>query len=251
MNSSNYQKYLLLIAPYGITVSSLYLFGYWSIFGINIFEYISLTDVIKVAIHQLAYYSAFIVLGIIIAELFISPFFKSGEGADLPEAKFVKKYWRFFTLFILSYAIYIGLFTNNPVRWFAVSMLIFPIISIALNRIDPMSGMIKKQSIRHSATNLIAMVLLFSFGWGTVDALIKRNNNKSLIINGIPSDKAYIGRTNSHVFFWLRKDKRIEIISSAKIESMSFIVKPGKPSFSFLLEDTTNLTNSSSGTVNP
>lgn len=41
------------VVPYALVTSLLYLFGYWSSFQINILEYISLPDVIKLAIYPL------------------------------------------------------------------------------------------------------------------------------------------------------------------------------------------------------
>lgn len=56
MEFSAYKNALALVIPYAFTVSTLYLFGYWGQFNINIFEYISLSDVIKITAYQLSIY---------------------------------------------------------------------------------------------------------------------------------------------------------------------------------------------------
>jgi hypothetical protein len=43
-------KYAVAITPYAILVALLYLWGSWSSFGINIFNYIALTDILKLAL---------------------------------------------------------------------------------------------------------------------------------------------------------------------------------------------------------
>jgi hypothetical protein len=40
-------KILPFLAPYAILICVLYLFGYWSSFGINILEFISFSDVVN------------------------------------------------------------------------------------------------------------------------------------------------------------------------------------------------------------
>src|SRR5689334_4006081 len=44
---------LTLIAPYSITISVLYLMGYWTSFRINALEFVSLADVLKLAIYPM------------------------------------------------------------------------------------------------------------------------------------------------------------------------------------------------------
>lgn len=46
-------KVIYFSTAYGFVVSMLYLFGYWSTFGINILEYIEISDVIKLSIYPI------------------------------------------------------------------------------------------------------------------------------------------------------------------------------------------------------
>lgn len=48
---NNWLKIVYFAAGYGFVVSMLYLFGYWSTFGINILEYIEISDVIRLSIY--------------------------------------------------------------------------------------------------------------------------------------------------------------------------------------------------------
>ena len=66
----NMNKKLFLIAPYGISVSTLYLLGYWGTFEINIFEYADISDILKISVYQLVILGFSLSLSIIIAELF-------------------------------------------------------------------------------------------------------------------------------------------------------------------------------------
>src|SRR5207253_7010755 len=65
MAEEKHVKLLSLITPYAIVVSLLYLFGYWSSFGINILEYVSFPDVLKLAIYPVFLGAVLSTLGII------------------------------------------------------------------------------------------------------------------------------------------------------------------------------------------
>lgn len=48
------KNYAYFLSTYSLLISILYMFGYWSIFNLNIFEYIALTDIVKYSIKPLA-----------------------------------------------------------------------------------------------------------------------------------------------------------------------------------------------------
>src|SRR5258707_5408740 len=72
------------IVPYALVTSLLYLFGYWSSFQINILEYVSLPDVIKLAIYPL-------VIGALIslAGFYVNVMTLTSFSAD-PEKAFIR-----------------------------------------------------------------------------------------------------------------------------------------------------------------
>lgn len=48
------KNYAYFLSIYSLLISILYIFGYWSIFNLNIFEYIALSDIVKYSIKPLA-----------------------------------------------------------------------------------------------------------------------------------------------------------------------------------------------------
>jgi hypothetical protein len=54
--------YLYFSSVYAVTVGVLYLWGYWSTFGVNILEYLSLADIVKTAAYPVA--SVFAIMGL-------------------------------------------------------------------------------------------------------------------------------------------------------------------------------------------
>lgn len=53
--TSTFNRYLILATPYFFIISIMYLTGYWSVFQINIFQYIGLQDVITLTLYHLMY----------------------------------------------------------------------------------------------------------------------------------------------------------------------------------------------------
>lgn len=49
----NLTKHFSLLMAYSIIISTSYLLGYWGSFDINIFEYIEISDILKMSIYSL------------------------------------------------------------------------------------------------------------------------------------------------------------------------------------------------------
>ncbi len=234
---NTYQKYLTLIIPYSIGISTLYLFGYWGSFNINIFEYIGISDVLKIAIYQLIHYGSLILLGVVTAHLFINPVMSKalppGEGAELPETKFIKKYWRFLAIIPFSLIIYITLFTNSETRWLAAALLIAPLSPFIVGNSTFLSDLIPNTTARNTIAYLGLMIFILSYGWGTVDAARKKAMDNNVSVNGGELKKTYIGRAGDHIFFWDKENSMVEILLTESVKSVKYQIPQSKPLFSF------------------
>lgn len=150
---SNLQKYFALLVPYSVTVSTLYLIGYWSSFNINIFEYIGISDIVMISTYQLAHYGAGLIAGLLLGNFLVEPIKRllpPGSGANDPEAKFIRKYRHFFLATWILCAFYPILFMTSPLRWFLSTLILTPLISIAILHIDTnfLKDIVQKESTR-------------------------------------------------------------------------------------------------------
>lgn len=195
-------KNLSLIAPYSITVSVLYLLGYWGVYGINIFEYASLTDILKVSIYQLAYYGSFLVVSAFIFHFYTGSVLKPGSGSDTPTGEFLNKYKKIvFTIFIFL-ALYLALFTSYPSRWFISTAILSPFVGVFASRVTILDGVISNHSFRTMIITVIIQIPLFAFGWGNVTGVsAKTDLNKTVLIN---ESETYqnIGVAGAYIFLW-------------------------------------------------
>jgi hypothetical protein len=69
MSDFKLSKYVALATPYVFGVSALYLYGFWSTFGIDIFEFIGINDVIKLVIFNSFSLGGIILIGILSGSL--------------------------------------------------------------------------------------------------------------------------------------------------------------------------------------
>lgn len=65
MPEEHQPQFLTLVVPYALVVSLLYLFAYWSSFGINILQFVSFSDVIKLALYPIMIGAALSLSGLI------------------------------------------------------------------------------------------------------------------------------------------------------------------------------------------
>jgi hypothetical protein len=159
-----------------------------------------------------------------------------GEGSDLPEARFIKKFWRFFVVGIAVVALYIALFTTNDIRWFVAAVIVAPLAVIAAAHFDVLSELIPNDAIRNSVTYPLVIILLFAYGWGAADAYTKKTKGAVVEIDGVLNKKTYIGRAGGYVFFWRAAAETVEVVAENQISSLAYRVPEEKPPFMALFQ---------------
>lgn len=222
---NNYTKYFIIVTPYMLTVSTLYLFGYWSVFRINILEFIGIGDIIKLAIYQLAYSAAFLVTGAITSEIFLRPLFPVGGGTDEPTSKFIMRHWRWALFIIFIFIVYLYLFTVSPGKWIIISFILGPLCGLALSRTGLLSELISNEGIRSTILCLIAIIPFFSFTWGIIDGYTRKNGNPELTVKFAKYSEIefrYIGFAGGYFFIYDKKDNQILMVANKDVGELKF-----------------------------
>jgi hypothetical protein len=160
---------LYYISVYFITTGSLYLWGYWSHFSINILEYLDITDIIKVTAFPIAVYAGFIIIATFIAEVG-NPAILNFFDRDLPDPDEPRTFSNhifilFFVLFLLAVVL---IAYYEDMYWQALSFTLGLLTSYIAYRI----GVLKNQfGDRRKIIVLIIVSLPFlSWGLGTQKA---------------------------------------------------------------------------------
>ena len=169
--------------------------------------------------------------------LFINPIISATGGATNSEKAFFKKYWRFIALPLIAYALYTGLFTDHPARWFFASLLISPVVIFSCDKITILNDVIPTSSIRSIIITVLSLLMLYAYGYGVTSAQSNKNDDSYVTINNETSDRVYLGRAGGHVFFWHDKAKNVEIIPENLIHSFLYQVKPQTAPLGFLFSN--------------
>ena len=209
----NTKKYLWLSAPYFVAVGLLYLWAYWSSFGINILEYAALSDIAKVAIIPMGSAFVFVLLGFIIAEFnYVNKLhFPPGGGKNTRTGRFLNKFKH---LFIFPYWLFLFylLFASVPNKW-----TILPVWGMmAPYWILKKTGFlaeIENDSARSLIIMTLAILPIFSFCQGKINADKVLNNTEYFYVQGDLPDEhmKYVGYINQVTFLISKDNQHIRI----------------------------------------
>jgi hypothetical protein len=163
--------YIYFLSLYFATAGVLYLWGYWSPFGVNILEYASLTDIVKSTIYPIASAFIFLALGVMMGQLVrVGPALPPGEGRNTPPARFLIRHKRF--LIILYIAGTLTLLIYGPVeKWQgALPVLLGAPIALYASVRNVLARQIPAGGPRTVCLFLLAVLPFIAFGNGQLRA---------------------------------------------------------------------------------
>ncbi|MHB1184265.1 MAG: hypothetical protein ACYC4A_06140 [Desulfobulbia bacterium] len=220
INKEKLGTYLWPAPFYLLTVGVLYLWGYWESFGVNIFEFVALSDVVKVAIIPVGSVFLFVLLGFGIGEITIADKFNEGGGRSTKIGKILNKLFPFFVVIYLVIITYL-MFSKPelPGKWKVLPVfLMFPPYFLLKG-----SGFIKEihnDSLRSLIIISIVALPLYSFSTGKINAekILKNNEYKFIELgeNTAKEKMKFIGHANNYLFFISMDNGKIMITNIDK-----------------------------------
>lgn len=175
-NKERVTTYLYFLSLYSTVVGVLYLWGYWSIFHVNILEYLSITDIIKTTIYPIVYILAFTMMGAIIGEVMASATIRS---VGLPQGVwrhtrigiFLHKWMPIFVVIYMNITILLILYA--PIwKWRLLPILLGVPLGLFAKRQGFLQSVIPHDSPRTVVIYLLATLPILSYG----QAVIKADN---------------------------------------------------------------------------
>ncbi|MBC3458863.1 hypothetical protein [Pseudomonas mosselii] len=220
------RTYIYPISLYFISVSVLYLWGYWSPFDINILEYLSLTDIVKSTAYPIA--SAFLSMaaGIIVSGLTGNPP-NPGSRSKTPVGKFFNRNLKAIT--IIYVIVTLSLFNTLPTKYSTIivpALLGIP-LAIYADNLNLLAGAITHYRLRGACTYMLAVLPFFAFGQGYWKAQQIINGDKfdyvisttrglqALGIDEPTRNPRLVGHAGDHIFLW---DPQNSLLAISKIE---------------------------------
>lgn len=213
-------NYLWIGPIYFISVGVLYLWGYWSNFGINIFEYAALSDIVKVSIIPVGSVFIFILIGFFIGEATVADILPEGISRSTVLSRFLR---RILGLLIIVYGVILFIFIFYPVpnKWLILPILLMWLFYFPLKEAGFLKE-IKNDSARSLAIIAIIALPLYSFAIGKINAEKILNNKEYQYIEVVEEGKKerlkFIGHANEYVFFISVNNEKLVI---SKVEKIS------------------------------
>ena len=175
MDDLKFSRSLWIAGAYTLVVTSLYLFGYWGRFGLNVLEFIGIGDIVSHALMPFLASIAFAVLGFVIST--VDPrrdLFPPGGGADNRIGRFGRAHWRLLLTLDLWALALVAIFGPEPLRWFLVIIFIVP-AATALTHLDFLIAAMPSPSVRAFVLDFSLMIAASAFAVGRLqaDSLLK------------------------------------------------------------------------------
>jgi hypothetical protein len=200
------------LGPYAIVVATLYLWGYWGSFQVNILEYISLTEIVKAAVLPIASAFAAFAFGAVLGEV-LSPNPPSVGVINSTVKKWLRRMVPAIVgVYLLGVTLY---WLTGPVEKWRLLPVFFAIaVYLPLKSTGLLVLELKADGARSTALFLLAALPPFAYGSGALAAHKVLSGTKyTFVASEIPGHilatgakpnerLRLIGRANDHFFFY-------------------------------------------------
>lgn len=214
-------------------VSSLYLWGYWGSFEVNILEYIGISEIVKAAIYPIASAFAVFAIGAVLGEA-LSPtlHLPPGGGANTTIGKLFRKLAPILvTVYLLAVTL---LFLVGPVeKWRTLPVLFAIAVYLPLKSTDLLCSEFKSDGARSIVIFLISALVPFAYGRGVLEANdVLEGRRFAYAVAELPdmpvaaTTKAserprYVGKANDRYVFFDPVGKSTSFIAASELKTLT------------------------------
>jgi len=236
-----FSRSLWIAGAYTLVVTSLYLFGYWGRFGLNVLEFIGIGDIVSHALMPFLASIAFAVLGFVIST--VDPrrdLFPPGGGANNRIERFGRAHWRLLLTLDLWALALVAIFGPEPLRWFLVIIFIVP-VATALTHLDFLIAAMPSPSVRAFVLDFSLMIAASAFAVGRLqaDSLLKGAGPLLVDVVGsslqLKSDAShpvsYVGHVADFFVLYDSAQSQVVILNAQKVNSLVLTKNPKAAAF--------------------
>lgn len=228
--------YAYFLPFYFLTIGTLYLWGYWSKFKINILEYIGLTDIIKLSAYPISTGFFFLLIGLILGEI-SNPNLPVGAGKKTKIGVFLNKVKPILVIPYFGILFFLLIWDNDYEKWrFLPFLLAYPFYFQAKKHLL-LDDLLPDESVR--SVILFAAFLLpgYAYGFGRTDAqdILKGTKYQYIVssFNGLDDRKSnkteekyrYVGMVSEYIFLFNPISSSIIIAKSEQIKFIELLSK--------------------------
>ena len=220
----NIRGALAQISGVGVLTSVLYLWAYWSTFGVPIFEYANLKDIITGTVILLGSSFAIPFAVLTIRELMLPKL----KPIPITETKIGQFSWRIRPIISLLYFIFLAILWFSS---FTNKILLFPpLLAIGVQIPIEKSGFlsdIEDKGIRSILIYLFVCAISFSYlsGKSRAEAIL---NDEPETLYEVKSGRKYLGYTNGYFFFLSPDNSKVIMDRASSRDSLVLISAANK-----------------------
>jgi hypothetical protein len=236
---SNFLKYTVVVTPYATSISLLYLWGYWSLFKINIFAYITLSDILKLAILPLLY--IFFVSAVTSFMMFVMDLYKESQlkKHGITPAPLSLKFLLITNIILIAIALTIFIFVKDQSRWLWLGIICSIMLTRFFESLEAFKRVIPDQKLRYGISFLLVTPLCCAFGLGRRDAneilgdsprrivdtkILREHGTDTFNQKQLLDQKQlkYVGMANDYVFFLSLDNSKVYIVKFSDLHFLQF-----------------------------
>ncbi|HUX80056.1 MAG TPA: hypothetical protein VMW10_09995 [Alphaproteobacteria bacterium] len=209
-------KIIYFVTPYALISSLLYLLGYWSTFDLNILEFISISDIIRLSIYPIAVSVIFVIIGAVVGAYY-------SACSDTPMKKSTKYVSYIGILIIACIAHYRG----HPMWWLVIGLFLAEIIYHGFYKLNLLETFIPNQRAQRIVLWILIAVPILSFSFGKMHSNEILDGKKAQYVNvSIFKNQEsfrnqehlkYIGLKGDYFFFLSIDNAKLYISKSSEV----------------------------------
>ncbi|HDR9201036.1 TPA: hypothetical protein QDB48_002348 [Burkholderia vietnamiensis] len=227
-------KLTTFAVAYGLCVATCYLWTYWGSFGINVFEYASVSDLATRAILPVGAALLPLAFGSSMAELSpIRRMLPPGGGVNTPAGVFLNRHIRLVYALSITVGVCVILFSNLPWRWLVAAPFFWPVMMILVPH-PLMVNLIPDERFRHwlVSVGIFAIFIAAENGALNADRIIRGNSDRVVDEStvGIPLKATqahpveYIGYVGGMYFLYETQTRSVVILKQSDHDAI--VLKP-------------------------
>jgi hypothetical protein len=231
--TDDYLKYAVVATPYVTATSLMYLLGYWGTFHISILSYISLGDILKLALVPTLY--IFAMVGVSAFTNIIFDLVISTHGVETPLPRKARILINSF--FGLS-GVLIFIFVKGPDKWFLGGLVGAILLTRFLSDRELFKQLISRSSLRYTLGFFIIAPLTTAYGFGKLSAqpilagkaklietrLFREYGNEAFAKKYLLEQKKlkFIGIAGDYVFLMTVDNTRVYVVKFSDLHFLEF-----------------------------
>jgi len=165
MESYPFKQHLFFATGIGISMSVLYMVGFWGSFGFNAFEFMSFSDLAGHTVLPLLISSMAPLIGMGLSQLFFGDALPLGGGANTPIGQFGRRNWRWMILGLVILIFLVFLLGTYEMKLTFIPLFL-SFFSTPLTHLDVAITVFPEPRFRAAALYLAILLPALSFSLG-------------------------------------------------------------------------------------